>query len=405
MKMFRSPTSQRVWVLAGCLSILLVVAGLEGCKKQGGAPQGPSTSESKTSSGTTSQTKKPKPDSVAVIVNGKPIMESQIDSRIMKEISARMGSNAARLSPEVIDQAEKMLRVQVIDVMVSETLLDEQIKSAGITTTDKDVEAAINSQGAAMKPPVTFDQYKKAMLERGADFNDVMATLRVNLARQKFVESKLPKPDVNEAQAKVFYDTHITDFNRPERVHASHILVTPDPNAKDPNQAKIAAKEKAQKLLAKLKEGADFAQLAKTDSNDPSTAPNGGDLGFFARGDMVKPFEDAAFALDPNKMSDVVETQFGYHIIKGIEHQKAGPVSFDEIKAAIVEKLTDDKRGESLNTYLQSLRAGAKIVYTSPADSPKAQQAFEEAPEPTTPTAKSRTDVNAPRPSADPNRK
>ena len=117
----------------------------------------------------------------------------------------------------------------------------------------------------------------------------------------------------------------------PEQVRASHILISTkpiDPNA-DPNQAKAQAKDKAEELLKKVKDGADFAALAKENSDCPSNA-QGGDLGLFPRGQMVKPFEDAAFALKVGEISDLVETQFGYHIIKVTEHQDPNQITFRE---------------------------------------------------------------------------
>jgi peptidyl-prolyl cis-trans isomerase C len=403
MKRFKMPASQHLRVLAGCLSVLLVIICIQGCKKTSG-PQGQGGPTSSTTPGTTGQTGKPKADAVAVTVNGTTIMESQLEDRTMKELNARAGGNLAQLDPAEVAQAKKMMRPQVIESMVLGTLVGQQIKAAGIAVTDQDVVAAVNVEGSKMSPPMTFDQYKKAMIERGADFNDVMTELKNGLSQQKFLEAKIGKADVNEAQAKAFYDTNQKMFERPEQVRASHILVAPDPNVADPNQAKIAAKAKAQKLLTKIKEGADFAQLAKTDSND-SSAANGGDLGFFARGEMVKPFEDVAFALEPNKVSDPVETQFGYHIIKMTEHRPGGVVPFDEIKANLIARLSEDNQRKLVDGFVQSLRAKAKIVYTSPADAPAPQPMLEEPPMPTPTTPKPQTDANSPKPPADANQK
>ncbi len=402
MKRSTTPASQRVRVLAGCLSVLLVLVAVEGCKKK--TPSAPVSG----APGTTDQAATPKADAVIVKVNGSLINESELDKRIVRIISEQTGGNIARYSPEEIERFKKMMRVQVIDVMVSERLLDEQIEAAGKKMTDQDVVAEVNTQGAKMNPPMNFDQYKKLMIEKGGDFNDIMASLRVDLSRQKFVESKLAgKGDANEAQAKAFYDANIKEFERPERVHASHILIVPaasEPNA-DPNQAKVAAKQKAEKLLEKITAGADFAALAKSDSNDGSAA-NGGDLGFFARGEMEKPFEDAAFKLEPNQVSGVVETRYGYHIIKQTERQPAGPVPFEEAKAAIVAQLTEQARGQFLYEYINALRQKAKIEYTSPADVPTPQPSLEAMPAPADSNQpKAAADANQPKTPADPNKK
>ena len=125
------------------------------------------------------------------------------------------------------------------------------------------------------------------------------------------------KIDVTENDANNYYSGNPKEFETPEQVKASHILIASDTSdtSVDPNDAKAKALAKAEQLLAQLKDGADFAELAKANSTCPS-ASKGGDLGFFSKGDMVAPFEEAAFALEPGQLSDIVETKFGYHIIK-----------------------------------------------------------------------------------------
>jgi peptidyl-prolyl cis-trans isomerase C len=416
MKRSIAPASQRIRVLAGCLTALLVLVAIEGCgKKEPAGPQGSGTSGAGANAGS-SQPAKPKVDTVIAKVNGSPIKESELDGRIMRVITDQTGRPAAMFKPEAIEQFKKMMRVQVIDVMVSEKLLDQEIKAAGKEMTDADVVAEVNTQGAKMDKPMTFNEYKKLMIEKGQDFNDIMVTLRTDLARQKFIESKLVgKGDVNEAQAKAEYDKNVKSFEHPEEIRVSHILVIPaaSDSKTDPNQAKLAAKQKAEKLLEKIKAGADFAALAKSDSNDGSAA-KGGDLGWFRRGDMVKPFEDAAFALEPNKVSGVVETQFGYHIIKTMERRAAGTTSFEDAKKEIMTAMSEEARNKVVREYLESLHSKAKIEYTSPADAPTPEPDLDAVPAPAaeakTPKAdanqpKRPADTNQPKTPADPNKK
>jgi peptidyl-prolyl cis-trans isomerase C len=407
MKRFKTPASRHLWVLAGCLSAFLVVACIQGCSKKEPAPK-PPKQEPAAAPAAQGEVAKPKPNAVVVTVNGSPITEGQLDQRMMTELKSRYGPSVARLDPRMVDQAKKGMRSQAIDVMVSEKLLDDQIKAAGLKITDKDVEAAINTEAAKWTPPSTFEGYKKMVMEQGGDFNDIMTSLKVSLSRQKFLESQWAgKADVNEAQAKAFYDANQTTFERSEEVRASHILVkinSSDPNA-DPNRVKAAAKDKAGKLLEKIKAGADFAEVAKANSDDPGSAPKGGDLDFFPRGEMEKPFEDAAFALEPNKVSDVVETRFGYHIIKQTGHRPTGVVPFDEIKKELMAQMTDQKRSHFLEGYITSLRDKAKIVYASQSDAPPPQPNLEAIPGQAPTSAKPQADANQPKPAPDPNRK
>ena len=123
----------------------------------------------------------------------------------------------------------------------------------------------------------------------------------------------MPGIAVSEADARAYFDAHPDEFKMPERVHASHILVKVDPNASDASKAE--SRKKLEGIKARLDGGEDFAKLAEENSDCPSSA-KGGDLGFFTRGQMVAPFEEAAFALNPGDTSDVVETRFGFHLIK-----------------------------------------------------------------------------------------
>lgn len=144
----------------------------------------------------------------------------------------------------------------------------------------------------------------------------------------------------------VFTDKEIADFYKqklntlfsyPERVRAQHILIAIAPGA--PAQAREKAKAKADSILKQLDRGADFSKLAAQYSDDPGSRDHGGDLGFFERGQMIKPFEDAAFSLKPGQVSAVVGTRFGYHIIKVNEVKPAHTDTLAEAKPRIVESL------------------------------------------------------------------
>lgn len=143
-----------------------------------------------------------------------------------------------------------------------------------------------------------------------------------------------PPPD---ADIQKFYEDNLkTLFTHPQQVRARHILIATGPEASA--QQKAVAKAKAEDILQKLKAGADFGKLAEQYSDDPGTKDKGGDLGYFSHGEMVKPFEDAAFKLKPGQM-DIVESQFGYHVIQ-VEDIKAPHIdSIDEARAKIIEEL------------------------------------------------------------------
>lgn len=150
-----------------------------------------------------------------------------------------------------------------------------------------------------------------------------------------------------------YYKAETKRFEVPEQVQISHILVAKGEGAK----------EKAEDLLKQLKAGADFSKLAKENSADPGSAQRGGDLGTFGRGKMVKPFEEAAFALkDKGQLSDLVETEFGFHILKLESRQEAGIKPFDEVKAEIRKEMIA-KAGTDAR-----IREGKRIMEKATAD-------------------------------------
>jgi len=192
---------------------------------------------------------------------------------------------------------------------------------------------------------------------------------RFETPEQIKVEYVLLSQDELAAQATVTddeirkqYDANKDRYSAPEERRARHILIEA---AKDAGAAKrTAAKEKAESLLKQLQQKPDsFAALAKANSQDPGSAANGGDLGFFGRGAMVKPFEDAAYALKPGQLSGVVETDYGYHIIRLEEVRGGGTKSFEQAKAEIAQEL---KRTAAAKRYAEIADSFGNTVYEQP---------------------------------------
>jgi peptidyl-prolyl cis-trans isomerase D len=153
---------------------------------------------------------------------------------------------------------------------------------------------------------------------------------------------------VTDAQLHAAYSASMDNFRVPERVHARHILIkTVDKN--DAEKKQLLAK--AEGILKQIKSGSDFAELAKKESEDTGTAPKGGDLDWFVKGQMVPEFEKVAFSLKPKEISDIVTTTYGYHIIQVLEHEQAHVKPFDEVKAALAE----DLKKQGLNEKMQAL--------------------------------------------------
>ena len=312
------------------------------------------------------------PNSPAVIVNGSAITEGQV----LEKIKPQLDRAAAQVPPSYLPQIEAQLKQQALQGMIIEKLLDEKVKEANIVVTEADALEHLTKMGAQQQPPLSIDEIKALIEAQGQSFDTAKNQIQKGLGYQKLMESKWAgKADVNEAEAKKYYDENPKEFEVPEQVQASHILIKPDPNVADPNQAKAEAKAKAEELLKKVKEGADFATLAKENSACPS-APKGGDLGFFNKGKMVPAFDEAVFALKVGQVSEVVETQFGYHIIKVTDRKEASTIPFEEAKDNLIKMLTQKKQSEYAKEYIDSLKANAKIEYPpgkEPAPAPAPQ--------------------------------
>ena len=183
---------------------------------------------------------------------------------------------------------------------------------------------------------------EKDGLAQSETFKSRMALYRVQALRDAFYVEKIDK-GVTEADIKARYDKSIADFEPLEEVHARHILV--------------ASEDEAKAIIKQLEDGADFVELAKEKSTGPS-APSGGDLGFFTKGRMVPAFEKAAFALEPGTFTkEPVKTEFGWHVIKVDERRRQEPPAYDKVHDRIAETL----KRERLSETLQALKKDAQI--------------------------------------------
>jgi peptidyl-prolyl cis-trans isomerase D len=172
-------------------------------------------------------------------------------------------------------------------------------------------------------------------------------------------DALLAAEKIGANEIKAYYDSNIAKYGEPEQRRASHILISIKSGAGDPEKTK--ARERAAQLLAQLRKSPEsFAELAKKNSEDPGSAAQGGDLGFFARGMMVRPFEDAAFRLKLNQVSDLVESDFGFHIIK-LTGIRAGKMkSLEQVRSEIELELKKQRAGRR---FAEAADAFSNLVY------------------------------------------
>jgi len=230
-----------------------------------------------------------------------------------------------------------------------------------IVVDDKAVDRKL---GEIKKKFPSDKEYKDALGRMDLSEEDVKSQIRDGLTIERLIETEIvEKIVVSEEESQSFYQGHPELFKAAEQVRASHILIKIDSKADETTRAE--ARKKIEMVQQQVQKGQDFARLAKDFSDCPSNA-QGGDLGYFSRGKMVKPFEDAAFALKIGEVSTIVETQFGYHLIKVTDRKPEGTVPFEEVKEKLTAYLTRQRVREEVKVYVDDLRKKATVEIIEP---------------------------------------
>jgi len=290
-------------------------------------------------------------DGKVALVNGSVITQSDFD-REMAGLRQRLNNRGESVSDEQLQELKK----DVLQNLINLELIYQESQKSGI----KVEEGAVNEQLNAVKKQFqNDDEFKNALLKMDLTETGLKSQIKKGLSIDQFISKQFAdKITVSEKEAKSFYDSNPDAFKQPGQVKASHILIKVDPKADAAEKA--AARKKIEEIQKKVKKGDDFAALAKESSQCPSSA-SGGDLGFFGRGQMAKPFEDGAFALKPGEISDIVETQFGYHIIKSTEKKPGTTMAFEDVKEKLMQFLKQRKLQEQLGEYTKGLEQKAKV--------------------------------------------
>lgn len=255
---------------------------------------------------------------------------------VLKQRYAEMG-----FKPEG-DQLDE-LKKNVVNNLVEKELLYRESRSKDISVDDDIVEEELDQIRNSFEDAGAFNDALKQM---GYSIDFLKKEIRTNMAIQALLDQELAsKTEVSEEEIRAFYESRPDNFTTPEQLRARHILIGPDSGGLDT----------IREIRSSVAEGGDFEQLAKEHSECPS-GQNGGDLGYFGRGQMVDAFEKAAFALEIDEVSDVVETRFGYHIIKLEERRPEEVKSFDTVRADIETQLRRQKVSGQMQPYMESLQ-------------------------------------------------
>jgi Parvulin-like peptidyl-prolyl isomerase len=245
-----------------------------------------------------------------------------------------------KLYDSLVDQGGK----STLDNMITQELIDQAADDAKVTVTEADIDKEIEN---LKKSFGSEDEFNQTLAQYGMTVDSLREDAGVQVKIRKILE---PQVTVTDDDIKKFYDENKASMSTPEQIRASHILV--------------ATKEEAEAILKDLQGGADFATLAKEKSTDTGSKDNGGDLDFFSKGMMEPAFEEAAFALKKGELSGIVQTSYGYHIIKKTDEKAAVTPTLEEKKEDIKYQLVTQKVSELSSSWMADLKAKAKITNT-----------------------------------------
>jgi parvulin-like peptidyl-prolyl isomerase len=320
-------------------------------------------------------------DRTVATVNNVPIMLSEFEKNATPILEQfKQSTPIEQQTPERVADIKK----KVLDQMIDDRLLTQQAKSLGVRVSKLEVDDGIKKVRSRF---ATDEEFNKELQKDGLNYDEFRNHISDQISVIKLIdqEVKAKTTPPTEADAKQLYDTLVAILhNQPvpgshtaaeidelqslakalqhrfgERVRARHILIRVDPHASEAERS--AALKKIQDIQSQLKNGADFSELAKKYSQDPGSASRGGDLGYFTKGDMVPSFEKAAFSLDVGQTSDIVKTDFGYHIIHVDEKKAESKFGFDEVKDDLREYLFQQRAAKKFEEYVKDLRSKAAI--------------------------------------------
>lgn len=293
----------------------------------------------------------------AARVNGAEITMERLDTFFEAYAAAKGRMVASFRNPE----AYKRWKREALDVLIDEELLFQESQRTRIAVSETDLEAALAEQRARFRSP---DAFARQVYRSGYTERTFPEFLRRQIAIERLLKQEIAgRQRVTRAEVHARYAESPQRYAVPVEVRARHVLARVEPAA--PEERKAAARRRIEEIRSRARSGEDFAELARRLSDD-DTAAAGGDLGFFARGRMVPAFEEAAFALAPGAISEVVETVYGYHVIQALERRGGERIPEKQVVDMIRKELLAEKTQKAVRDRLDLLRRSAKIEIVAP---------------------------------------
>jgi peptidyl-prolyl cis-trans isomerase C len=282
-------------------------------------------------------------ESVAARVNGVVITSDQVDDLSMR-MTARGGPHHPPLAPDTARQ-------NALDTLIDIEVLAQAAEAENVRAAQADVDKQLSELKGQFP---TAEAFQEALRANDTSEEELKKDIAQGLAVQALIDRHV-SVKLEPKAAEEFYKSHSDKFQHPAEVRASHILF------RSAEGDSAEARKRAEETLARVKKGDDFGKLAKQLSEDPGSAQRNGDLGFFSREKMVKPFADAAFNLKPGQVSEPVETPFGVHLIKVTDSRDAGQTPLADVKPQIEAFLEQQQRQAQERAYVDQLKKNAKI--------------------------------------------
>lgn len=298
------------------------------------------------------------PNAVLIRVNGEEITRGEI-MQVMQQAMQQFGG---QIPPQQLQQIQGQMFEKIKNDLINQKLLQAAVDKADVKIDDAEIEKTIEQ----IKTGIPAGQTLEAALQaQNLTMEGLKENIRKDMVFRKFLEEKTKDvTEATEAEAKEYYDSNPDAFKKPESAKASHILIGFDNSLTNETaiaESKVAKKAELEKIRADILAGTiSFEDAAKKYSTGPSSQ-QGGDLGEFTKGRMVPEFDAAVFSQEVGEVGDIVETQYGYHIIKVTGHTQEGTVSFEEAKADLIKGLSGQKKQQAVNDFIKSLRDSATI--------------------------------------------
>lgn len=296
---------------------------------------------------------------MTLYVNGAPIPEEAIQyelDRLVRFYSEHMSASEIRSQMDALKRHAKEQAVGARLLVVEAARLDIQVPGDDVR---ERLDQMIENAGGR---PAFDEILRQQGMTEEAVLQSIEQGRKVDLLVDRITEGT---PDPTEDEIRAHFEEHGEEYSRPERVQAQHVLLRP---MSDSEEDRNTAKARLLEIRRKVEEGADFAEQAAAHSDCPSGKTAGGALGWLAPGTTVPEFDKVLFSLGIGDLSDVVETELGFHLIRKIAKEDGGPAEYDEVHEKIRDFLRHARRGEAISAYVRELRDKAVIEETP--DSP-----------------------------------